>query len=147
MTTRRRVLHTIVTTIAGLALWQKKSRAEEPEESAAVADSVPAEVEVSIPFSEAKGLAEVGGSAVVTAGGHTLLVARVGTDSVRAFESRCTHKQVTLRYDHRNARLTCPAHGSRFDLAGGVTKGPAKEALRTYEARLTPDGVVVKLPK
>ncbi|MBN1426602.1 Rieske (2Fe-2S) protein [Candidatus Fermentibacteria bacterium] len=154
MTTRRRVLRDLATGLAGLAVWPAKTEAqdpktEEPSDStrSAPPDTAASHAVVSIPLANAKDLLTIGGSAVVTAAGHTLLLVRDSDASVVAFESRCTHKQVTLKYDHKNSRLNCPAHGSRFDLAGKVQKGPAKEDLRAYGAILEDDAVVVMLPK
>lgn len=152
MTTRRRMLRDLATGVASLAIWPRGSRAQEDETAppdsttSEPADTLQTHVAVSIPLASAKELAAIGGSAVVTANGRTLLLARVAETSVLAFESRCTHKQVTLKYDHKNARLNCPAHGSRFDLEGKATKGPAKESLQTYQASLTADAFVVMLP-
>lgn len=154
MTTRRRLLRDLAATVAGLAIWPKGSSAQDTEAAAPadstqpnVADTTKTHIAVSIPLEDVKDLSTVGGSAVATVSGRTLLLARDSESSVLAFESRCTHKQVTLKYDHKNARLNCPAHGSRFDLDGKATKGPAKEELKTYRALLNPDAIVVMIPK
>jgi len=143
------MLRGLATAVAGLLVWPRAARAEEgaaSEDTAkAQADST-AYAEVSLSLSSAKALATIGGSAVVTLNGRTILLARDSHSSVRAFESRCTHKQVTLKYDHKNRRLACPAHGSRFDLDGKVTKGPAKLDLATYPAFLRGDEIVVRFP-
>ncbi|MCU0610734.1 MAG: Rieske (2Fe-2S) protein [Candidatus Eisenbacteria bacterium] len=154
MTTRRRVLRDLAAGVAGLAIWPKAAGSQDAPPAApadstksAASDTTAAPPEVSIALSAVRELAKVGGSAVVTVKGRTLLLARDSETSVLAFESRCTHKQVTLKFDHKNARLNCPAHGSRFDLGGKVQKGPAKEHLQAYPAVLKADTIVVTLPE
>ena len=43
--------------------------------------------------------------------------------------------------------LTCPCHGSRFDLSGHVLKGPAKIALPHLGVSLNEQGNVVVDPR
>ena len=154
MTTRRRVLRDLASGLAGLTMWPKGIRAQDavsgqPADSvkAGSVDSTQTPHEVLIPLANAKDLAKVGGAAVVTVEGRTLLLVRNSETAVLAFESRCTHKQVTLKYDHKHGRLNCPAHGSRFDLSGKVLRGPAKDHISTYHATLKGDAVLVALPQ
>ena len=42
----------------------------------------------------------------------------------------CTHRTTTLKVV--DGELRCPSHGSRFDIMGNVTKGPAKEGLPRF---------------
>jgi nitrite reductase/ring-hydroxylating ferredoxin subunit len=83
--------------------------------------------------------------------GVEVLLVRAG-DTVFAVANRCTHQGAPL--DRGTVRLagsphtvTCPAHGSTFDLeSGGVTRGPATQPLPAYEARIV-EGVVEVRPK
>lgn len=51
-------------------------------------------------------------------------------DIVFASSAICTHKACTLRAQGEEYRCGC--HGSRFDLEGVATKGPATDALPRY---------------
>lgn len=57
---------------------------------------------------------------------HEVLVIRRG-DRVFAMSATCTHQNCIVR--HAGSELRCPCHGSRFDLDGNATHGPAKERL------------------
>ena len=67
-------------------------------------------------------------------------------DRFFAMENRCSHQGAPLhrgpvRFGSLN-HVTCPAHGSMFDLeTGAVLRGPALKSLATYDARVT-DGMV-----
>ena len=47
-----------------------------------------------------------------------------------ATTATCTHRDCVIKPVQGDLR--CPCHGSRFDLAGGVTRGPAKTSLPRY---------------
>ena len=46
---------------------------------------------------------------------------------IYAMSAICTHQSCILAT--RDMKLCCPCHGSRFDLAGNVIHGPARESL------------------
>ena len=77
--------------------------------------------------------------------GDAVLLVRSG-DRLFAMENRCSHQGAPLhrgpvRFGSPN-HVTCPAHGSMFDLQdGAVLRGPASNALATYDARVT-EGMV-----
>ena len=55
----------------------------------------------------------------VTVSGHEILIARVG-DSFYAADNRCPHMGGRLAQGKLEGTIvTCPRHGSRFDLADG----------------------------
>lgn len=64
-----------------------------------------------------------------------------------AFQEFCTHRYGPLsegRLD--NGKVTCPWHGSQFEACSGkVTKGPAKEDLRTFSVE-SRDGKIWFVP-
>jgi len=60
-----------------------------------------------------------GAMSEVTANGHEILLARVG-DRIYAADSRCPHMGGRLAQGRLEGTVvTCPRHGSRFDLADG----------------------------
>ena len=81
---------------------------------------------------------------LVVAGESPISVANIGGALV-AFDDLCTHRQCSLAQGVLEGQvITCPCHGSRFDVATGeVVRGPAREPLATYEARLDGGRVVV----
>jgi cytochrome b6-f complex iron-sulfur subunit len=121
---------------------------EHPEEVAVPApDSAGAPAEpaqaVAIHLEDAKDLKKVGGSVTLSVKDRGVLLVRDSEDTVRAFHPACTHRQTRLKYDHKNRRLNCPAHGSRFGLDGSVLRGPAKKPLELYHAELSGDHVIL----
>jgi Rieske Fe-S protein len=54
------------------------------------------------------------------------------TDSATAFTAYsliCTHQQCEAAVDGDGQHITCPCHGSRFDVNGNVVNGPAASPL------------------
>jgi nitrite reductase/ring-hydroxylating ferredoxin subunit len=68
--------------------------------------------------------------------GVPVLLVREGGD-VHALANRCTHRGGPLHEGEvSEGRVTCPWHGSEFDLrTGSVEKGPASSPQPAYEAR------------
>lgn len=50
----------------------------------------------------------------------------------------CTHLGCTV--ETRLDGFACPCHGSRFDLQGRVTRGPAAQPLKVLRTEITADG-------
>jgi nitrite reductase/ring-hydroxylating ferredoxin subunit len=85
----------------------------------------------------------------VTADGSDVLLFRTG-DHIVAVSNRCTHQRAPL---HRGVvresgsllTVTCPLHGSTFDLTDGrVLRGPAIERLPLFESRVNGNMVEVR---
>lgn len=55
----------------------------------------------------------------------------------------CTHRGCTVEV--QGARLVCPCHGSTYDRAGKVLKGPAERALTTYPVTRDGENIVIHL--
>jgi len=66
--------------------------------------------------------------------GAPILVVREAANDFRAFSMQCTHEGCPLN-PPAAGKLTCPCHGSQFDLAGNVLKGPAAYPLGQYHTR------------
>ncbi len=58
-----------------------------------------------------------------------------------AISAVCTHLGCVVNYT--SDRFECPCHGSRYNAAGYVLKGPAKLPLNYLRLTLSPEGVVV----
>jgi len=56
---------------------------------------------------------------LASAGGHSIALTRI-TGTVRAFENKCPHLGLSLaRGKIENGTITCPWHGSRYDICSG----------------------------
>jgi 3-phenylpropionate/trans-cinnamate dioxygenase ferredoxin component len=64
-----------------------------------------------------------------------------------AFDDVCTHKQCSLSDGELEGRaITCPCHGSRFDvITGAVLNPPAVVPVRTYAIRVEDDVIAVQV--
>ena len=85
---------------------------------------------------------------VVTAGEHEVLLARVN-GAIVAYANRCTHAGWPIADGEREGTcLTCPAHGSTFDLRdGSVVRGPAASPQLRYDVRVDEGRVLVRGPR
>lgn len=61
-----------------------------------------------------------------------VLVVKYPDGSYKAVSLKCTHLGIGLKEDGNNG-LKCPAHGSKFDMTGKVTHGPAKNNLQVWD--------------
>lgn len=88
-------------------------------------------------------LARAGGYAkILPEGATTPIYVLAGEDGgYAALSPLCTHRGCTVNVE--GARLVCPCHGSIFDRAGRVLKGPADEPLRSFPLTATPGGELV----
>jgi 3-phenylpropionate/trans-cinnamate dioxygenase ferredoxin component len=88
-----------------------------------------------------------GGLCRVEVNGRLILLARVA-DRVYAADDDCTHTGGALDQGELEGHvLTCPIHLARFDVRdGSVLRGPARDPLLTYGARVEGDQVLVAVP-
>jgi len=79
--------------------------------------------------------------------GKSVALANVG-GALFAFDNVCTHRGCSLaRGTLDGSVVTCPCHGSRFEVATGVVvAGPATVGLETYAVEVLGDGVQISLP-
>ena len=61
-----------------------------------------------------------------------------GQGGVYAMSAVCTHLGCITRHHADENAIACPCHGSRFDLEGNVTHGPAPRPLNWIEVRVDP---------
>ncbi|MHB1863967.1 MAG: Rieske (2Fe-2S) protein [Gemmatimonadaceae bacterium] len=83
--------------------------------------------------------------AVTNAAGEAICLANVG-GTVAAMVDCCTHAEFPLSDGviHRDGTVECVWHGARFDcLSGAACKGPAVDAVQTYEVRVEHGKILV----
>ncbi len=68
-------------------------------------------------------------------------VVQHSSDGFTALSLVCTHLGCTV--EEAPGGFQCPCHGSRYDMLGSVTRGPAGKALRRLSVELTPAGHLV----
>ena len=78
-----------------------------------------------------------GAMRAVEVNGVPALVSRSEGGEACAIANTCTHMGGPLNEGERDGDVvTCPWHGSRFDLCSGeVLRGPARESQQRFEAR------------
>jgi 3-phenylpropionate/trans-cinnamate dioxygenase ferredoxin subunit len=97
-----------------------------------------------IPLIELSALPEGRGRRVCKAG-HDLALFRTG-DAVFAIDDTCPHQGASLSNGRlQGTRVTCPAHGLKFDLAPGCPGAAATLEVKKYEVS-TVDGMVMLTP-
>lgn len=82
----------------------------------------------------------VGEAISAEAGGSPILLVRTSETEVIGLSAVCTHMQCTVA--PAGDALSCPCHGSRYDLTGKVTQGPAPAPLKDFPVTVQ-DGSVV----
>jgi len=66
-----------------------------------------------------------------------------GDGGFQALSPICTHRGCTV--DIHGERLVCPCHGSTYDRAGNVLKGPAQRALTRFRTSVSGDELTITL--
>jgi nitrite reductase/ring-hydroxylating ferredoxin subunit len=84
----------------------------------------------------------------VVAGDAPVLLLRHG-DGLHALHDRCSHRGCPLSGGEIDGEvITCPCHGSRFDLRdGSVQRGPATAPQPVYDVRENDGQIEVRLPE
>ena len=79
------------------------------------------------------------------AGGTKVTVAHVG-GQLYAFDDTCTHQGCSLATgDLDGTTVTCPCHGSEFDVrTGEVLEGPAEEPVASWIVEIDGDDLAVR---
>ncbi|MDZ8109434.1 MAG: ubiquinol-cytochrome c reductase iron-sulfur subunit [Nostoc sp. DedQUE12a] len=76
--------------------------------------------------------------------GPVLILGTSKSGSLTAVSLTCTHAGCTLGWKADTKKFICPCHGSEYGIDGKVQRGPAKEGLKTFAAKIEGDSVVVK---
>jgi len=66
-----------------------------------------------------------------------------GANGIYALSAVCTHLGCITRYKSDESVIACPCHGSRFDLEGNVTHGPAPRPLPWLDVSQDANGNLV----
>ena len=74
---------------------------------------------------------------------EAILILATANGGFTALSPICTHRGCTV--DVSGARLVCPCHGSTYDRAGAVLRGPAERALASYPVRREGDLLIVEV--
>jgi nitrite reductase/ring-hydroxylating ferredoxin subunit len=82
---------------------------------------------------------------VVDVAGAKVALTRID-GQLHAFDDTCTHTGCSLADGEVEGTIvTCPCHGSRFDVtSGAVVRGPARRPVRTHAVRTEGDDVLVE---
>lgn len=77
--------------------------------------------------------------------GTNVAVVKVNSE-LYAFDDACTHRQCSLAEGQlRGTTVTCPCHGSKFDVTtGNVLRGPAVQRVRSRAVRMEDGDVFVE---
>ncbi|NJR69510.1 MAG: ubiquinol-cytochrome c reductase iron-sulfur subunit [Synechococcales cyanobacterium CRU_2_2] len=136
-----------------IAACSSPSPTAEPEQSSAASNGSTPAAGGAQPNVE--GFYEVGsktalanGAAITSAkfagGSGTLVVVQdpANPEGIVALNATCTHKGCTVEW--KDGAFVCPCHAAEFGSNGTVKKGPAKEPLAVFEAKLEGGKVFVK---
>jgi len=72
-----------------------------------------------------------------------IVIARVAENEYIALSGVCTHMGGKVEYQKDEDNFICHRHGSKFNDAGGVIKGPAKQSLRKYNVSVMGNSIKI----
>jgi cytochrome b6-f complex iron-sulfur subunit len=72
------------------------------------------------------------------------LVVNVDGTTIRAFTSVCTHAGCATNWQFGDSRFTCTCHGSQFNTAGQVVRGPATANLAEFTVTRNGDTLTIQ---
>ncbi len=98
-----------------------------------------------IDLKEYKELMDVGDSDTIKVDKIKVIVIHPAEGVYKAFLNKCTHKGGRVVYKRWDDYMQCTLHGSRFDIAGKVIKGPAELPLKEYKTTLDNDQLSIYL--
>lgn len=88
----------------------------------------------------------IGELAAFDVSGTKVAIANVG-GALYAIDDVCTHRQCSLADgDLEDTTVTCPCHGSQFDVqTGGVLTPPATVPVKSYPVRMEGDAIQIEI--
>jgi Rieske Fe-S protein len=99
---------------------------------------------ITVTLSDFPALGVVGGIAAVgTVRTSPVAVVRTGATSYLALSRVCTHQACIINVVSNG--FACPCHGSTYNSQGGVTNGPAPQALARLTATLSADSLTLTI--
>ena len=72
-----------------------------------------------------------------------VVVYRHSNENFTALWSECTHQNCEVK--PHDTLLSCPCHGSEYDINGGVVEGPAEENLKSFRVSTDNENIYVHL--
>lgn len=93
---------------------------------------------------------EADGAAVATtikgSDGFSIIIARRSATEYISLSMRCTHQSCTVDdLIPEGGPISCPCHGSQFNLDGTVHRGPAGSPLKSYVTTFDPATKIVRV--
>ena len=73
----------------------------------------------------------------------TILLVKAESGEYRALDATCTHQGCQVR--PTGSGLTCPCHGSSYNLDGEVVRGPAQKPLQRYNTEVKAETIEIWL--
>lgn len=91
-------------------------------------------------------LANTGTAAIVNYQSGSILVDHPLGNTFNALSSICTHQGCLVSaFDAGSGQFVCPCHGSRYDVNGQVTQGPASVPLTKYQTQFSNNKLTIKV--
>ena len=100
---------------------------------------------IALPLDKLVGVASVGGSMLIKAAGHEILLVRTSEKAIAAFNPICTHEKCTVAFDKSAGNIQCPCHHSIYSVEGANVKGPAPRPLQVYPSEIADNRLVIDL--
>ena len=101
---------------------------------------------VTLTVNSSSPISKTGTAALVNYSGGSLLVDHPSANVYNALSSICTHQSCQITgFDSGSNQFICPCHGSKFDVNGKVTQGPAGRSLTKYSTQLNGTQLTIKV--
>lgn len=91
-------------------------------------------------------LFNAGTAAIINYQSGSVLVDHPSGNTFNALSSVCTHQGcIVSTFDAGSGQFVCPCHGSRYDVNGKVTQGPASAPLTKYQTQFSNEKLTIKV--
>lgn len=120
-----------------------------PEVSAAAGQIVRPDRTLRLRISDVPALGNVGGSvrATYNSWATPLMINRSTADQFYVMDPTCTHAGCGVDlYNHDQQQISCPCHGSAYDIEGRVIGGPAPTDLPAYASQYDAGVLTIEIP-
>ena len=94
-----------------------------------------------IAFDKVSALKKIDGGVTIRLDKTNILLIRVSDTEVHGFVAICTHEGCPVYYE--NKQIVCHCHGSRFNLDGQATRGPATKPLKKVPVSIDGARIIV----